>query len=243
MIAGPTELLIIADATARRRAGGRRHDRPGRARRGRRAAGASRPIPALAEALPAALEAALARAPRAAIARTALERNGLIVLVPLDARGHRGGQPAGAGASRDRRRGGGAGRERHPARRRHLPGRRHPRAGGRLPRRAQPRAADGRHRALRLAARRLRLRQADQRDPVHPGAAGGGRRGDHRAGGGGRAVRARGGGADPGGGGSGGGCGRRDAAAGRMSRRHGPPDSVTISPHGHAPPSGPTAPT
>jgi histidinol dehydrogenase len=38
--------------------------------------------PALAEALPAALEAALAQAPRAVIARTSLERNGLIVLVP-----------------------------------------------------------------------------------------------------------------------------------------------------------------
>jgi histidinol dehydrogenase len=36
----------------------------------------------LADALPAALEAVLARAPRAAIARVALERNGLLVVVP-----------------------------------------------------------------------------------------------------------------------------------------------------------------
>jgi histidinol dehydrogenase len=38
--------------------------------------------PAIAAAIPAALEAGLGRAPRAAIARTALERNGLVVLVP-----------------------------------------------------------------------------------------------------------------------------------------------------------------
>ena len=55
---------------------------------------------------------------------------------------------------------------------------------------------DRRHRALRLAARRLRLREADQRHPLHPRPAGGGRRRHHRAGGGGGAVRPRGGGAD-----------------------------------------------
>ena len=46
------------------------------------------------------------------------------------------------------------------ARRRDLRRRLHARGGGRLPRRAQPRAADGRDGALRLAARRVRLRQA-----------------------------------------------------------------------------------
>ena len=81
MIAGPTEVLIIADATARpaRVAADliaqAEHDEDAvcwcvTTDRG------------LAEGLPAALEAALATAPRAAIARIALERNGLIVLVP-----------------------------------------------------------------------------------------------------------------------------------------------------------------
>jgi histidinol dehydrogenase len=81
MIAGPTEILIIADATARpaRVAADliaqAEHDEDA-------VAWCVTTDPSLAEALPAALEAALGRAPRAAIARTALERNGLIVLVP-----------------------------------------------------------------------------------------------------------------------------------------------------------------
>ncbi|MEP6689114.1 MAG: histidinol dehydrogenase [Gemmatimonadales bacterium] len=81
MIAGPTEILIIADATARpaRVAADliaqAEHDEDA-------VAWCVTTDPALAEALPSALEAALSRAPRAAIARTALERNGLIVLVP-----------------------------------------------------------------------------------------------------------------------------------------------------------------
>jgi histidinol dehydrogenase len=81
MIAGPTEVLIIADATARpaRVAADliaqAEHDEDA-------VCWCVTTDPALAEALPAALDAALASAPRAAIARTALERNGLIVLVP-----------------------------------------------------------------------------------------------------------------------------------------------------------------
>ncbi len=81
MIAGPTEVLIIADATARpaRIAADliaqAEHDEDA-------VSWCVTTDPALAEALPAALEAALTRAPRAAIARTALERNGLIVVVP-----------------------------------------------------------------------------------------------------------------------------------------------------------------
>jgi histidinol dehydrogenase len=81
MIAGPTEVLIIADATARpaRVAADliaqAEHDEDA-------VSWCVTTDPALAEALPAALEAALATAPRAAIARAALERNGLIVLVP-----------------------------------------------------------------------------------------------------------------------------------------------------------------
>jgi histidinol dehydrogenase len=81
MIAGPTEVLILADATARpaRVAADliaqAEHDEDA-------VCWCVTTDPALAEALPAALEAALATAPRAAIARTALERNGLVVLVP-----------------------------------------------------------------------------------------------------------------------------------------------------------------
>ncbi len=81
MIAGPTEVLIIADGTAQpaRIAADliaqAEHDEDA-------VSWCVTTDPALAEALPSALEEALARAPRAAIARAALERNGLIVLVP-----------------------------------------------------------------------------------------------------------------------------------------------------------------
>ncbi|MBA3495664.1 MAG: histidinol dehydrogenase [Gemmatimonadales bacterium] len=81
MIAGPTEVLILADATARpaRVAADliaqAEHDEDA-------VSWCVTTDQALAEALPAALEEALARAPRAAIARAALERNGLIVVVP-----------------------------------------------------------------------------------------------------------------------------------------------------------------
>ena len=81
MIAGPTEVLILADATARpdRVAADliaqAEHDEDA-------VAWCVTTDPSLAERLPAALAEALERAPRAAIARAALERNGLLVLVP-----------------------------------------------------------------------------------------------------------------------------------------------------------------
>jgi len=81
MIAGPTEVLVLADHTARpdRVAADliaqAEHDEDA-------VSWCVTTDPALAEALPAALEAALTRAPRGSIARAALERNGLIVLVP-----------------------------------------------------------------------------------------------------------------------------------------------------------------
>jgi histidinol dehydrogenase len=81
MIAGPTEVLVIADGSARpdRVAADliaqAEHDEDA-------VSWCVTSDAALADALPAALEAALARAPRAAIARAALERNGLVVLVP-----------------------------------------------------------------------------------------------------------------------------------------------------------------
>jgi histidinol dehydrogenase len=81
MIAGPTEVLNIADggASPARIAADlvaqAEHDEDATSWCVTTDAG-------IAEALPAALEAALAGAPRAAIARSALERNGLVIVVP-----------------------------------------------------------------------------------------------------------------------------------------------------------------
>ncbi len=78
MIAGPTEVLIIADASGRPERiavdmiAQAEHDEDA-------TSWCVTTDPDLAEALPAALEQALDRAPRAGIARVALERNGLIV--------------------------------------------------------------------------------------------------------------------------------------------------------------------
>ncbi|HEX6434048.1 MAG TPA: histidinol dehydrogenase, partial [Gemmatimonadales bacterium] len=79
MVAGPTELLIVADATARpdRLAA----DLIAQAEHDEDATGwCVTTDPDLAEALPAQLERSLASTPRGAIARAALKRNGLIVL-------------------------------------------------------------------------------------------------------------------------------------------------------------------
>jgi histidinol dehydrogenase len=81
MIAGPTEILIIADGTAlpERVAADliaqAEHDEDA-------VSWCVTTDPALADALPAAIDGALSQAPRGAIARAALERNGLVVLVP-----------------------------------------------------------------------------------------------------------------------------------------------------------------
>ena len=78
MVAGPTEVLIIADASARPERvaadmiAQAEHDEDA-------VSWCVSTDPDLAGALPAALEQALSRAPRAEIARAALERNGLIV--------------------------------------------------------------------------------------------------------------------------------------------------------------------
>ncbi len=80
MIAGPTEVLIIADGSASpvRIAA----DMIAQAEHDEDATSwCVTTDPGLAEALPAALEAALAAAPRAAIARAALERNGAVIVV------------------------------------------------------------------------------------------------------------------------------------------------------------------
>jgi histidinol dehydrogenase len=79
MIAGPTELVVIADQTARPERvaadmiAQAEHDEDA-------SSWCVTTDPDLAEALPGALEQALARTPRGPIARAALERNGLIVL-------------------------------------------------------------------------------------------------------------------------------------------------------------------
>ena len=81
MIAGPTEVLIIADATAR--ADRIAADLIAQAEHDEDATSwCVTTDPLLADALPGALETALARAPRAAIARAALARNGAIIVVP-----------------------------------------------------------------------------------------------------------------------------------------------------------------
>ena len=80
-IAGPTELLVLADdsAMAARIAvdliAQAEHDEDA-------SAWCITTSPALADALPAALEAALRTTPRAEIARASLERNGVVILVP-----------------------------------------------------------------------------------------------------------------------------------------------------------------
>nr|MBA2628019.1 histidinol dehydrogenase [Gemmatimonadales bacterium] len=81
MIAGPTEVLIIADASANPDwiaadlIAQSEHDEDA-------TAWLVTTSPVLAGAMPAALERALGDAPRAAIARVSLERNGLIIVVP-----------------------------------------------------------------------------------------------------------------------------------------------------------------
>lgn len=81
MIAGPTEVLIIADETAKVShvvadlIAQAEHDEDA-------SAWCVTTSAALADALPAALEGALKKNPRAAIVRAALERRGLLVLVP-----------------------------------------------------------------------------------------------------------------------------------------------------------------
>jgi histidinol dehydrogenase len=81
MIAGPTEVLIVADGTAT--AGRIAADMIAQAEHDEDATSwCVTTDPAIADALPGALEAALSAAPRAAIARAALERNGLVIVVP-----------------------------------------------------------------------------------------------------------------------------------------------------------------
>jgi histidinol dehydrogenase len=81
MVAGPSEILVIADASAEPRhvaadlIGQAEHDPDA-------IAWLVTDSPALAGAIPGELEALLARNPRAEIAREALERNGLLLVVP-----------------------------------------------------------------------------------------------------------------------------------------------------------------
>jgi histidinol dehydrogenase len=84
MIAGPTEVMVIADATAK--VGHVAADLLAQAEHDEDAtAWCVTTDLQLAEALPAALERALAGSPRAAVARASLTRNGLIIWVPSTA--------------------------------------------------------------------------------------------------------------------------------------------------------------
>ena len=129
MIAGPTEVLIIADATGRPERiaadmiAQAEHDEDA-------TSWCVSTDPDLAEALPAALEWALARAPASGDrpGGTGAERPDRHRRI--DAGCDRGGEPAGPRASPDRGRWRRADRQRGAQRGRHLPGRRHARAGG-----------------------------------------------------------------------------------------------------------------
>ena len=161
MIAGPSEVLVVADARQRSGLDRRRPARPGRARRGRAVDPdhrRRRPSPTRSSA---AVEAQLAELPRARHRPRELARL---------RRDHRG-----ARRSTRRRRWSTGSRPsiwssrsptpdalaaRDPQRRRDLP--RPPHAGGdrRLCRRPEPRAADGAHRALLLRPLRARFHEA-----------------------------------------------------------------------------------
>ena len=187
MIAGPTEVLIIADATARPARVAADLDRAGGARRGRRLLvrhdrrGAGRRASGGAG-------EALATAPRAAIARE----------VARAERAHRAGARMRDAIEVANRRAPehleivAEGAERIAASVRHAGaiflGDDTPEPVGDYIAGPESRPAHGRHRALRLAARRLRLRQAHQRDPLHAAPGWRRRRGHHRAGRGRRAV-------------------------------------------------------
>jgi len=156
MIAGPTEVLILADATARPArvaadlVAQAEHDEDA-------VCWCVTTDAVLADTLPSAVEEALARSewghrPRARYARR-----------------DRGGQPARPGASRDRRRGRGAGCLVGAPRGRHLPGGREPGARRRLHRRTESRPSDQWVGAVRVATRRVRFRQAHQHHPLHEG--------------------------------------------------------------------------
>ena len=197
MIAGPTEVLIIADGSARPErvaadlVAQAEHDEDA-------CAWCVTTDEVLADALPAALEAALARAPRAAIARAALERNGVLVVgARRCARRSRSPTCGRRSTWRSSR----TGADRIAAAVRHAGaiflGDDTPEPVGDYLAGPEPRAPHRRHRALRVSAGRLRLRQAHQRHPLQPGRLAADAAADHRAGGGRGAVRPRGGGANP----------------------------------------------
>ena len=167
MVAGPSEVLVIADCERQRRlgrhgpllAGRARRDRagdPAHARRGvDRRASRRRCARQLAAHAAARDHRGLARRARRADPR-ARPRRGL-----RDRQPHRAGAPR-ARRGRSRRRC----CRRSATRARSSSGHYASRVAGRLLRRSQPRAADVAHRALLLAAGRLRLPEALERDPA-----------------------------------------------------------------------------
>ena len=152
LVAGPSEVVVVADAR-RGRARGRRPPRPGRARpdgagrlpdRRRRARG---------DAVAAESRASRPALPRAAIAGGGHPGHGAVVVTREPRRGARDREPPGARALWSSRwptvrvAAGG------PPRGGDLPRRPHPRGGRRLPGGPEPRPADGRDGALRLGLR------------------------------------------------------------------------------------------
>ena len=159
-IAGPSEVLIIADAAARPAwiaadlLAQAEHDREARAV-------LVTTSPELAAAVDAELVRQLADLPRKAIAEHAIRTHGGGDPRRFDRRRDRVREHVGARAPRAAGRRRARGRVALHDRRRDLRRRVVVRGRGRLPRRREPRAADRRRRALRLAARRARLPQAD----------------------------------------------------------------------------------
>ena len=169
-IAGPSEVVVIADATARPR-----YLAADLISQAEHSPGASILItwePSLIDRVVTALEDQLGRLSRGSLARDSLERFGALVLARDEDEADRPLQPdrAGAPARLDRR----PGAARAPAdrRRRDLPGPRHAGRRGRLRRRAVARAPHRRHRAVGLGALGQRLPQAVEPDLALPRGAG-----------------------------------------------------------------------
>ena len=176
MIAGPSEILVIADASANPRLGRDGPVRAGRARRAARNPSCCRPTPRSSTRVAASIARLLPAMPRRDIIRASLEgRGALIRVADMDEAcaiaNHIAPEHLEIAAPIPHH----CWRKSAPCRR-DFPRPLHEREPGRLLRRPEPRAADVAHRALFLAAGRLRLPEAQQRDRSQRG-----RRADARA--------------------------------------------------------------
>ena len=160
-IAGPSEVLVIADRRQRSRLARRRPAGPGRARHRRAGHPDDRRCRPSAARVEAAVARQLAALPRGNIAGASWETFGAVIVRALARRGAGAGRPHRRRAPRDRHR---ASPRRWPQRIRNAGaiflGAPHARGDRRLRGGLQPRAADGAQRPLLLGARRARLHEA-----------------------------------------------------------------------------------